>query len=198
MRFIIPVWQESLQILNDLTGQRGNRQNYRAVKKGLAKLGHYYGLTKLNHFNIIATGKHLQISLLKTIMERTVYHLALHLFWFRLIDNDSYDHAKAVFEYHPKQPHWNHHNHRLDLISQGNPIHFWQASLIACHHHSLPQPHLHQCLRGMLSLSMELNNVTCLGTLCIGQMWVYVYQGVTEVGLSVHWVYFYNFSVNIN
>ena len=34
---------------------------HRAIKKGLAKLGHYYDLAKLNHFNIIATGKCLHI-----------------------------------------------------------------------------------------------------------------------------------------
>jgi len=76
---------------------------HRAVKKGLAKLGHYYSLTKLNHFNIIAAGKHLQISLLKTflmIMESTVCHPALCLSWFRSLDKDSYNHAKEVFEYH--------------------------------------------------------------------------------------------------
>ena len=32
-------------------------------KKAFAKLGHYYGLAKLNHFNIIATSKCLHISL---------------------------------------------------------------------------------------------------------------------------------------
>jgi hypothetical protein len=36
---------------------------HRAVRKGLAKLGHYYDLAKLNHFNIIATSKHLHICL---------------------------------------------------------------------------------------------------------------------------------------
>jgi hypothetical protein len=36
---------------------------HRAVRKGLAKLGHYYDLIKLNHFNIIATSKHLHICL---------------------------------------------------------------------------------------------------------------------------------------
>ena len=57
------------------------------------KLGHYYSLAMLNHFNIIVTGKHLQISLLETfltIMDPTVCHPALHLSWFRLINNDSY------------------------------------------------------------------------------------------------------------
>ncbi|KAH9024612.1 hypothetical protein EDB85DRAFT_1894233 [Lactarius pseudohatsudake] len=57
---------------------------HRAVKKGLAKLGHYYDLAKLNHFNIIAT----------------VCHPALRLSWFKSIDSDSYDRAKEVFEYH--------------------------------------------------------------------------------------------------
>jgi len=58
---------------------------HRAVKKGLLKLGHYYDLTKLNHFNIIVTSKHLEISLPQislTSMELTVFHLALHLSWF--------------------------------------------------------------------------------------------------------------------
>jgi len=76
---------------------------HRAVKKGLAKLGHYYGLAKLNHFNIIATSKRLQIFLPKTfltIMEPTVCHPALRFSWFRSINDDSYDRAKEVFEYH--------------------------------------------------------------------------------------------------
>jgi len=33
-------------------------------------------------------------------MDLTVCHPALHLSWFRSIDNDSYNRAKEVFEYH--------------------------------------------------------------------------------------------------
>ena len=41
---------------------------HKAIKKGLAKLGHYYDLTKLNHFNIIATGKCLYIPSIEIVL----------------------------------------------------------------------------------------------------------------------------------
>jgi hypothetical protein len=100
----IPMYQQMQESLHaNLADSSLPPRMHRAVKKGLAKLGHYYGLAKFNHFNIIATGKHLQISLpitFLTIMEPTVCHPALHLSWFRLIDDDSYNHAKEIFEYH--------------------------------------------------------------------------------------------------
>jgi len=40
----------------------------RAIKKGLAKLGHYDNLTKLNHFNIITTSKCLHIPWIKIFL----------------------------------------------------------------------------------------------------------------------------------
>ena len=45
--------QESLH--TNLADSSLSPHMYRAIKKGLAKLGHYYDLTKLNHFNIIMT-----------------------------------------------------------------------------------------------------------------------------------------------
>lgn len=75
---------------------------HRSVKKGLAKLEHYYNLAKLNHFNIIATGKYFHIypKAFLQLMDLTVCHPALRLSWFQSINSDSYDRAKEVFEYH--------------------------------------------------------------------------------------------------
>ena len=171
----IPMYQQMQVSLHaNLADSSLPPRMHRAVKKGLAKLGHYYSLAKLNHFNIIATCKRLQISLPKTflmITEPTVCHLALHLSWFGSIDDDSYDHAKEVFEYHlqeyqatapePAQP-----QSGSDRPAESNSF----LVSIAHHRHSLPQPHLnlHRSSRGMLSLSTEFRNVTRSRTLCFG------------------------------
>jgi hypothetical protein len=99
----IPMYQHMQESLRDnLADTSLPPRMHQSIKKGLAKLEHYYDLAKLNHFNIIATGEYFHIypKALLQLMDLTVCHPALCLSWFRLINSDSYDHAKEVFEYH--------------------------------------------------------------------------------------------------
>ena len=58
----IPMYQQMQESLHaNLADSSLPPRMHKAIKKGLAKLGHYYDLAKLNHFNIIATGKCLHI-----------------------------------------------------------------------------------------------------------------------------------------
>jgi hypothetical protein len=60
----IPMYQHMQESLHaNLADTSLPPHMHRAVKKGLVKLGHYYDLAKLNHFNIIATGEYFHISL---------------------------------------------------------------------------------------------------------------------------------------
>jgi hypothetical protein len=59
----IPMYQQMQESLHaNLADSSLPPRMHRAIKKGLAKLGHYYDLAKLNHFNIIATSKCLHIT----------------------------------------------------------------------------------------------------------------------------------------
>ena len=59
----IPMYQQMQESLHtNLADSSLSPRMHRAIKKGLAKLGHYYDLAKLNHFNIIATSKCLHIT----------------------------------------------------------------------------------------------------------------------------------------
>src|ERR1700720_2053388 len=100
----IPMYQQMQESLHtNLADSSLSPRMHRAIKKGLAKLGHYYDLAKLNPLNIIATSKclhSLRPMSFSQLMDPTVCHPALRLSWFRSIDDDSYNRAKEVFEYH--------------------------------------------------------------------------------------------------
>src|ERR1700720_4281775 len=146
----IPMYQQMQESLHtNLADSSLSPRMHRAIKKGLAKLGHYYDLAKLNHFNIIATSKCLHslrpISF-SQLMDPTVCRPALRLSWFRSIDDDlttvqrkfSSTTFKNINQTHRNQPHCN-----LCLIDPRNPTHFWQALLVAPRHRSSPLPPAH-------------------------------------------------------
>ena len=59
----IPMYQQMQESLHtNLADSSLSPRMHRAIKKGLAKLGHYYDLAKLNNFNIIVTSKYLHIT----------------------------------------------------------------------------------------------------------------------------------------
>ena len=58
MPWAIPMYQHMQESLNtNLNDDSLPSHMQNAIQAALAKLGHYYDMVKLNHFNILATGK---------------------------------------------------------------------------------------------------------------------------------------------
>lgn len=52
---------------------------HRAIRKGIVKLEHYYDMAKLNHFNVIATGKYFCVSLANAFLKFRIGQCAIRL-----------------------------------------------------------------------------------------------------------------------